>query len=203
MIKMKKKKNINKNNKESFFKRNYKLSWNYIKETRNFFYFSLFLIIFGILFGYFYPVFFHNFILKLLEDLVKQTQGFSVFEMIIFIFKNNLTSSFLAFVFGIILGIFPIISALFNGYVIGFVIKKASSSLGFSVLWNLVPHGIFEIPAIVLSIGLGIKIGFSVFNRDKKKSFVYNLENCLRIFIFIVVPLLIVAAVIEGFLILS
>ena len=194
---------VKKKKKENFWKRNYKLSWDYIKESKGFLWLAFILIIIGVLVGYFYPVFFHNFILNMLEDLIKKTEGFNLFQMMVFILKNNLTSSFFALGFGIILGIFPIVSALFNGYVIGFVVKKASSSAGLSILWNLVPHGIFEIPAIIISLGLGIKLGSFVFARDKKKAFVYNLENCFRVFIFIVLPLLVIAAIIEGLLVLA
>ena len=64
----------------------------------------------------------------------------------------------------------------------------------------LVPHGIFELPAILFSIGIGFKIGIDLFSR-KKGNLKYNLREALRFFIYIILPLLIIAAIIEGALI--
>jgi len=34
---------------------------------------------------------------------------------------------------------------------------------GYGILWRLVPHGIFELPAVFISLGLGIKLGTFIF----------------------------------------
>ena len=99
---------------------------------------------------------------------------------------------------GIILGIFPIWVSIQNGYIIGFVINKVVALEGPLILWKLIPHGIFELPAIFISIGVGLKIGEKVLKRDSPGVF---LLNSLKVFLLIVLPLLIIAAVIEGLLI--
>lgn len=187
--------------KESFFARNYKLSWKYLKEVRFYLLTVFCLLIIGALVGYFFPIFFQDFIRNYLKELVEKTQGYSALEMILFIFKNNFQSSLMVLILGIVAGIFPIISGLFNGYLIGFVIAKAAEVSGLSVALNLLPHGIFEIPAIILSMGMGIKMASFLFAKKKKIQFFYDLENSLRVFVLIVLPLLIIAALIEGILI--
>ena len=114
---------------------------------------------------------------------------------------NNLKSSFFAMIFGVIFGIYSILTIVANGYVLGFVSAEAVKFEGVLTLLNLLPHGIFELPAIFLSVGLGIKLGSFIFREKKKTVFKDYLLNSLRVFLLIIIPLLIIAAVIEGSLI--
>jgi stage II sporulation protein M len=190
-------------NRKDFFFENYKLSWKYIKESRNFIYFSIIIFLLFALIGFFVPVpeSLRVKILEILKDIVKQTEGFNVFQMIQFIFVNNLKSSFFGIVFGIVFGIFPIISSLLNGYILGFVASLSVNAEGFIVLWKLFPHGIFELPAVFISLGMGLKFGTFIFEKKKKNALKSNLFNSMRVFLFVVIPLLIIAALIEGILI--
>jgi len=67
-------------------------------------------------------------------------------------------------------------------------------------LWKLFPHGIFELPAVFISLALGMKLGTFIFQKKKMNSFKDYLWNSFRIFIFVVIPLLVIAAFIEGYL---
>jgi stage II sporulation protein M len=124
--------------------------------------------------------------------------GRSIPWMISFIFFNNLKASAFAIIFGIILGILPLLTVVVNGYLVGFVSREVVSVEGISAMWRLVPHGIFELPAIIFSIGLGLKIGMSIFS--KKRAIKYNFKESIRFFVFVVFPLLLIAAIIEGVL---
>jgi len=119
----------------------------------------------------------------------------------LFIILNNAKSSFLGVFFGFIYGLFPLIITLVNGYILGVVSQMSVGQGGFVVLWQLLPHGIFELPAIFISLGLGLKFGTFIFQKDKSKSFKNYLINSLKVFFLIVLPLLIVAGIIEGILI--
>jgi len=68
-------------------------------------------------------------------------------------------------------------------------------------MWRLVPHGIFELPAIFISLGIGLKFGTFIFQKNKSESFRRYLWNSLQLFVLIIMPLLIAAAIIEGALI--
>ena len=93
------------------------------------------------------------------------------------------------------------IIAIANGYILGFVSSMSVESAGVASLGKIIPHGIFELPAIFISLGLGLKFGTFAFQKNKAKSFKNYLINSLRVFLLIVIPLLIIAGIIEGTLI--
>lgn len=190
-----------KNKKDNFFAANYKICWSYIVESRKFI-FAIIGIFFALaLIGFLVPVpsQFHDWLVSYIKEIVKETSGLSEINLISFIFFNNAKTSFFGIIFGILLGIFPVLISAFNGYVLGFVSRLSVNADGFLVLWRLLPHGIFELPAVFISMGIGTKLGFVLIKG--KKNFKENFYNALRTFIFIVIPLLIIAAIIEGSLI--
>jgi stage II sporulation protein M len=175
-------------------------SWNYIKKLKMFIYLSVILFLFSSLIGFFIlpPDFIIEEILKLIQDILAQTEGMSSIELISFIFFNNLKSTLLVVLFGIFLGILPLISILFNGYLLGFVSSMAVGKSSLLELLRLFPHGIFELPAIFISVGVGLKLGTFLFQDNKSEFLKENFLNSLKVFFFIVIPLLIIAAIIEG-----
>ncbi len=181
----------------------YKKSWNFLKESKNFIYSIIGVFFVFSLIGFFItpPTEVSEQILKFIEELLQKTQGMGNLELISFIFLNNVQSSFFGMIFGIFLGIFPLIAAIANGYLLGFVSSLVVNSEGVFVLWRLFPHGIFELPAIFISLGLGLKIGTFIFQKKKIESLKKYFLNSLKVFLFIVLPLLIIAAIIEGTLI--
>jgi len=187
---------------DGFFRKHYSLSWSYIKECSTYILIIIFLLFFGAFVSFIWqPPEFVEAVKKFIESILNETAGFGVFDMIIYILNNNLKNSFFAMFFGIIFGIVPVFTALTNGYVLGFVAEKSVLAAGPLVLLRLFPHGIFEFPAIILSLAVGMKLGLFWFSSEKKKEFVRRLEGSLRIFLFVVMPLLIIAAIIEGTLI--
>ena len=186
-----------------FIKENYLLSVNFIKESKIFIYFITGIFFLFTLIGFFVPPpeVISDQILKFIEELLRKTQDLSQFELIRFIFFNNIQSSFFGIILGVFLGLFPVIFAIANGYVLGFVASLSVNVGGISILWRLFPHGIFELPAIFISLGLGLKIMTFIFEKNRLETLKIYIKNSLRTFLFIVIPLLIIAAVIEGSLI--
>jgi stage II sporulation protein M len=224
-------------------KKEYAENWKYLKKSKNFIYFSILIFLFSALMGFFMtpPDFIIEKIFEFIEEILAQTEGMSSSELIVFIFLNNLQSSFFAMIFGLFFGIFPILSAFFNGYLLGFVSSLAVEESSFLELWRLFPHGLFELPAILISLGLGIKLGISLIyncilfynknfpkikiyllillsvlflplsiilvalftmnNEKLKKKFFIDFKSAFKVFVLIVIPLLIIAAIIEGALI--
>ena len=87
---------------------------------------------------------------------------------------------------------------------LGFVAKKTVAFEGFSILFRLIPHGIFEIPALIISLALGLKLGMFLFiykEKNKGKEFLTWLKSSIKVFIFVIIPLLVIAGIIEGILI--
>lgn len=239
---------------ESFFARNYRDSWNYLKESKMFIFYIIGLFLLFTLIGYFVspPVVLEQALENLILELIEKTQGMNQQEIIVFIFLNNVQSAFLGMIFGILLGIFSVFTTIFNGYLIGFVSQKVVEVESPLILLKLFPHGIFELPAIFISLGLGLRLGdkfvekifrvksfalrvllilllsilgilvlvpLYLFNQTIaefvlvilvlltlvfffiNKSLRLAFYNSLKVFLFIVVPLLIIAAIIEGSLI--
>ncbi|OGJ17374.1 hypothetical protein A3K73_06150 [Candidatus Pacearchaeota archaeon RBG_13_36_9] len=187
---------------EGFFRKHYSLSWKYIKESSVYILLMICLLLFGAFAALLYqPPLLVEAIKAFMESILKDTSNFNVFEMMVYILNNNLKNSFFAMIFGVIFGIMPIFTALSNGYVLGFVAEKSVLVAGPSVLLRLLPHGIFEFPAIILALATGIRLGLFWFSDNKKKEFVKRVEGSLRVFLFVILPLLIIAAIIEGFLI--
>jgi len=181
----------------------YKKSWKYITESKKFI-FSIIVVFFVFaLIGFLFPVpeFLYNEILEFIREILEATENLSQNELIWFIISNNVQSSFLGMLFGFIYGIFPLIIAIANGYVLGFVSSMSVESVGIASLGKIIPHGIFELPAIFISLGLGLKFGTFAFQKNKAKSFKNYLINSLRIFFLVIIPLLIIAGIIEGTLI--
>jgi stage II sporulation protein M len=181
-----------------FLRYNYSKSFAFFKESKTFILFSCTLFLLFFIIGFVFPIFFREEIFKFIFDMKDIFTGRSIPWMISFIFFNNLKASAFAIIFGIILGILPLLTVVVNGYLVGFVSREVVSVEGISAMWRLVPHGIFELPAIIFSIGLGLKIGMSIFS--KKRAIKYNFKESIRFFVFVVFPLLLIAAIIEGVL---
>lgn len=184
-------------------KREYVKCFNYIKESKRFIYIIILIFLVLAFIGFFVPVpeIISEKILEYIKQLLEETEGFGFFQMFGFIFLNNFESSFIGMVLGIVFGIFPVISAIGNGYVLGFVSFYGVSEKGILILWRLIPHGIFELAAVFISLGMGLNLGKTFFKKKKYEFFSRNFKESLRVFLLVVVPLLFVAAIIESLLI--
>ncbi len=191
------------NQKKFSIKTEYAESWRYIKKSRNFIYAIAILFVLFVFLGFVIPApeAIMQKLLELIEGLLAKTKGMSGIQITSFIFFNNIQSSFFGMIFGIVFGIFSVFTTIINGYLLGFVAYETVKVEGVFILWRLLPHGIFEIPALILSMALGLKLGTFAFKKEKVKSFRDYFWNSLRVFIFVVIPLLLVAAIIEGILI--
>lgn len=179
----------------------YKKCWKFFREFKNYFWISIGIFLISTIIGLFFPIFFTDKISQIILEMTNMINGKSGLEIIIIIFSNNIRASFLAILLGIGAGVFPIFTGIVNGYILGFVIRKVTSSEGIFVLWQLFPHGIFELPAILISIAIGMKLGSTLFEKNYRKSLKENLIESLRFFVFVIFPLLLIAGVIEGLLI--
>lgn len=181
----------------------YKEAFDYIKECKRFIFAIVIIFIASSLLGFFLPTppQIEESIIKFIQELLEKTKDMNQIELISFIFTNNLQSSFIGMTLGILLGIFPLIITLMNGYLLGYIAEMASEAESILSLWRLFPHGIFELPAIFIALGMGLKISAFAFQKNKIKSLKRNIIKSLKTFVLIIIPLLIIAAIIEGTLI--
>ncbi len=182
------------------FREQFREAIDYIKESMRYVYFVI-AVFFGFaLIGFLYSEEFW-FIEILLRDIIAQTEGLGGTDLTFFIMQNNLKSAFFGLVFGVFLGIFPFFSAASNGLVLGYVSSIVVIESSFFELWRLLPHGIFELAAVFVSLGMGVRLGFGFFSINGRDLFRERFVKSINVFLFFVVPLLIAAAVIEGVLI--
>ena len=192
-----------KKKKTNSIKEQYKQCFNYIKECKKFIFAMIAIFFIFSLIGFFIPTSpqIEEAITTFIKELIEKTKDLSQTELISFIFTNNIQSSFFGMIFGIVFGIFPIITSILNGYILGYIASIATETEGILSLWRIFPHGIFELPAIFISLGLGLKLSTFIFQKQKIKSLKIYLTNSIKTFILIIIPLLIIAAIIEGILI--
>ncbi len=122
---------------------------------------------------------------------------FMVFFVVIFL--NNAFTCFLDIILGPLLGVFPLFSVILNGGLIGWFAQKE----GLIVFLAIVPHGIFEIPAFLLSAAIGLKLGREVLKRKEERHLKDELLKGLRAYLILVLLLLFIAALIESGLIVA
>ncbi len=136
-------------------------------------------------------------------EFVKLFRGLPKIELAAAIFLNNSLKGLLVLVGGIAVGLLPAVFLVANGAALGFVLAASIPSRGLgAALLAIFPHGIFELPAIILATSMGLLLG-----RRTIDKFFYSSENsigselalALKFFLKTVVPLLLFAAIVEAF----
>ena len=141
------------------------------------------------------------------SGLLDETGGISPLAL----FGNNLQATLTAAAMGFVPFVFlPVFSLVLNSVIIGAVLSLAGSlhmggiTAGQMLLLGLLPHGIFEIPAITLGIAMGLYLCRQMNGTLRKRPGTPRIEAVLphlcRMAIFGLLPLLAAAAVIETYL---
>jgi len=130
----------------------------------------------GIALGFFGSLFFPGLIAQLFESMVSMIEELGRQILIeqtplqgtITLFLHNFRAVVLLIVLGVIFGIFPTISMLMNGAMLGLVFGLAAAGQAslLAIIVGIVPHGIIEIPALLLGAGTGLYLGWGVFKKN-------------------------------------
>lgn len=119
------------------------------------------------------------------------------------LFFNNFRAMLLGIAYGLIPFLFfPALNLGFNAMLIGiFGAVYTRNGMGLLPYFaGILPHGIFEIPALVFSIACGIYLCRRItdYVKHNEKGIVKEaVFHCLRVFILIITPLLLIAAAVE------
>ncbi len=183
-----------------------KNSFKILKSSKKYIFFAavLFFISFflGILFVKIYP--------SLAADSLEELAGAFSFlfdlnplQMGVFIFLNNTIKAFLFMSLGILLAIPTLIFIIVNGWVLGFVVALIYPEIGIGGLFKgLFFHGIFEISALLIASGIGIFLGVESVKAKKNIILIKEkLLSAMTLFLYIIIPLLFIAALIETLII--
>lgn len=178
----------------------------YIKSLRYYILFSSFVFLFAVLSGYAFACNFPEETREIIEEMKK---FFSISgeetsaEMFLFIFENNVIKLFTVIFLGIFAGLIPLLSLWGNGMILGIFAQIVSQELSWTFfVLGILPHGIIEIPVLILSAAIGIRIGklaiWRIFGRHK--NFRKEFTKAIKFYIVVLVPLLFIAALIEAFI---
>lgn len=152
------------------------------------------------------------------QELQKQVEKISASPNFWYIFSsiflNNFFASIQVILLGALLFFFPFGMLIMNGMLVGYILAQVSQLLGkdpfFLFATMILPHGIFELPAIILACILGFRFGWfivsflsTLFTRDeeKRRMVAFSLRNYLQRFspmLFGITILLVLAAAIEA-----
>jgi len=120
-----------------------------------------------------------------------------------FIFLKNVGAVLVSFLFSPILCLLPVFALTVNGLLLSFVsvmvLKEYSVGL---LVAGILPHGVFELPALIIGEAAALSFGFmvilSLFNKEAREQLPANSKRSLR-YLILSTALLVPAAIIETF----
>ena len=161
----------------------------------------------GFLIGFFIPV---PWTMEMLGEGVEKFGPYNKLSptwLFLFILANNATKAFIILLLGIIFGILPVVSVFLNGYVLGIVCLWAVGKAGIaSAMKAVLPHGILEIPALILSTAYGLWLGVEYARRVGRRDWkgaMNQVRYAMTMYFKVTFPLFVVADLVERMLIAS
>jgi stage II sporulation protein M len=140
------------------------------------------------------------FIREMVESLFQEFSGVRGISFTLQLFFHNILASVISLA-GIVFSIFPLCSALINGAIIGHIATLLEDLSGLSTVQFvllILPHGVFEIPAFLISMSLGTRLGTWPFRKNKIEFLEDTFKDYLIIFYKFIFPMLLMAAIIES-----
>jgi len=184
----------------------FKISKDYLLSLRYYLLFAALIFILSVGSGYIFAKNYPAEVQKVLQDLqrvLEPIKEMSEMQQVFFIFLNNSITGFLAILFGVVLGIFPLIMLLANGGMMGIMFFLSEENEVLSAFFTgIFPHGVIEIPVLIFCGAIGIRIAVSLFKKifRKKSDIKKELIQGLNFFFKILIPLLFLASLIEVFI---
>lgn len=178
----------------------------YVFALRRYIYFSSILFFAGIIIGYDFPRQYPEETKEIIEELKSMfplSENISSWEIFVLVLENNIMKLAGVLLLGVIGGIIPIIASFANGLILGIFAYLTSETISLEYFFaGILPHGILEIPALILSTAIGMKIGKVAVYRlfSGKESLKKEFAKALKFYATIIAPLIFIAALIEAFI---
>lgn len=147
--------------------------------------------------GWLYPQNF-PFLMEQSRELVEGFIDKNAFTFISKLFARNLIAAYITTCIISLWGFFPASAAISNGLLLGWVIAYASGASSSRIAIMLIPHGVFECPAIVIGWGVGMWKGLGYRFSSMRPSYKERSKKANIVYFTVILPLLFVAAIIEG-----
>ncbi len=182
---------------------------------KHYFIASFLVFVAGIILGYGNADQFQAFLDGQLQGMKSIVQNISTKDnpqlwMFWFIFLNNSIKSVMMIFSGVLFGIVPLSFLVINGMLLGYIVGIAAPEVGQweFVAKGILPHGIIEIPAIVVASAYGIRFGgimlkglFNLFRPSRQGQFAREIASFMKETLPVMTMLvlaLFIAAVIES-----
>ena len=141
--------------------------------------------------------------LAALEELAKLLGPFKI-TTAVFIFLKNVTALLFSFIFSPLFCLVPVIALTLNGWLLSFVsvtvIEQESVGL---LLAALLPHGIFELPALIIGEAAALSFGtmaiIALVSKKRRDQLSPNLKQNVK-YLALAFALLLPAAIIETYI---
>jgi len=143
-------------------------------------------------------------VLRRLGGLVERFARTENLSLLLFllIFLNNGIKALAIIFLGVLLGIPPLLFIGLNGFIVGSVGSALESALGWKyVMASVVPHGVIEVPMLLLATALGLTLGMESFKwlTRRESQVKLQLSECLKVYLKWILPGIAIAAIIETF----
>lgn len=192
----------------NLFIRNYQKSWLFLKDTQPIPFLTALIFIGAIVFTLITvtgiePL--RDLFSNLLSDLVSNISSDDTsHDIFLFILGNNIRAMTTMILLGFVPFLFiPVISLIMNGGLIAYVFVLSTDN-GMSIaafLAHILPHGIIELPLMILSCSLGFYLCLAMIRKIiAEKPLKTTLLNICRVYLFIIIPGTILAALIESYI---
>ncbi|MDE7245496.1 MAG: stage II sporulation protein M [Oscillospiraceae bacterium] len=151
-------------------------------------------------------------VIELFEEFMDQVQEAGVIDengnMSVFsLMLNNWRAMLVSALYGFIPFLFlPVVSLFANGAMLGMLAAfyHANNLPMLAFFAGIVPHGIFELPALVISIACGVYLCRSmcrvILKSPNREPMVEVCSDLLRVMLLVVLPLVVAAAFIECYI---
>ena len=136
------------------------------------------------------------------EEVFKNIESENSAVVALNIFANNVEISTILFIGGASFGLLTLFILSMNGIIIGMVLEYVRQEQGvYVILAGVLPHGIFEIPALILAGMFGLLLGEELWKElHGTGDAISAAQQYGKQFLGYVLPLLGIAAIIEGFI---
>ena len=178
----------------------------YVRTLRNYFLTIIVIFIISLAAGYCYPLYFPAEATASFEDMSKMFEWITTIHpmlIMLAIFANNALKSFAALLLGLGFGIIPVLFVASNGFIVGLVVNLLNKTEGLLfIAAAIVPHGIIEIPMILLSAAIGLRLGHLMFSAIKGETIdiKYEVKKSVMFYLHWIMPILFISALIECFI---
>lgn len=177
----------------------------YFSRNKNLILISFIILIASAFLGVIFSNVIREFVIKILKEIMlSMPENPTVYNEATFLFQNNIRANIIIMLGGLLFSIFSVLAIIMNGLVIGFTYTLVTPV---QFIVGILPHGIFELPATVLSLvgallitKLEINLLDALFKKRLKEEIAesnYIIKDIILTFLIIVI-LLIIAAIIEA-----